>query len=974
MLRLCMIIVLFGCVFAAPTLVAPKTASFGTPVTVRYRNLTLGAFSNWIGLFAVNGSSLNSVDWAYISDTDGYLTLSTPPAQPGLFEFRFYTDSVTFVASSDPVNISFWSDFGKNPIILIPGMAASVLHYEADDTHTDLGRVWINVDDRFHDPEAKVRQFLLSHYDNTTGRVESFSTTTSVTVPWHDNGTYAIAVLDPDLAFRRYRPAYLEPLYYYHDMIQTFERNGYVKGVSLFGAPYDWRQSTDYPETLARLHTLVETAFNRTGHTVDIVSHSMGGLVFSSYLLAYPQDAKLINNYVSIACPFAGSGGMSFKAFLGGYNFGVDMVRNLTLGLLATESPSAYQLMTDPSMLGPSFNPRLVFQKSPNVWTALNAADAVTQIVRARENFTAAIPDPQTGAPSTRAFPFHWDLYERAINLHKQWRTLPQKLGKTQFSYYNVIGVGKSTALDLIFPSVITTPTDFITENITTSSTNGDGSVPAASASMPFLVPLDTAAFVDDHQSLVKNGDVINYVVNAFRPCPGGGVSASSSSSDDSSSSATVLHVCTGHGRCVAGACICFDGYSGNDCSVQLLPHEAPHPHSLSTQLHLLKTNMGRDLDSDVSPALAATLQENSGSESSSRNGEEEEAEEQPRANPSGSISAARFLSESLPEEQQQQVTSDSSSISGRVQSSPESSTESHESFPIASTTTSNTTTNSSASNTSETSSDLHHHHHHDGADRRRHHHPHSYRDDHDESYHHHHHGHHHSHHPDHHGHHHVDRRHGEGESEIMYDEGGEEAVQNGAAHEVVDANTSSNSSSSDHHSEDEEDDQDDHHRRHRHRHHHHKHDHHNRHHDKEDYNNDDNDHPESDHVPPHPPPPEGGEEEEEEEEEEKREHHHHHHHRQLLRRLFRFLHHVLLSKCLWLGLFGTVLSLILGVCLLRRLIACRRRRQQQQEQQQEQQHADDPRSSQSVPLTVMADVRPIAVYHVRSASPSSLV
>ena len=101
---------------------------------------------------------------------------------------------------------------------------------------------------------------------------------------------------------------------YYHSMIRRLEAIGYEEGATLFGFPYDWRQSVWWRPALARLAALIERASSRatlrsrarragggvpsggddddSGDSageiikVDLVTHSLGGLVAQAYLAA----------------------------------------------------------------------------------------------------------------------------------------------------------------------------------------------------------------------------------------------------------------------------------------------------------------------------------------------------------------------------------------------------------------------------------------------------------------------------------------------------------------------------------------------------------------------------------------------------------------------------------------------------------------------------------------------------------------
>ena len=97
----------------------------------------------------------------------------------------------------------------------------------------------------------------------------------------------------------------------YGDLIGYLERQGYVQGVDLWLFPYDWRK--DVRTTTGELDALVIRALTATngGRTdpaswtinrVDLVGHSMGGLVGRNYI-AEPARAARVDQMISLGSP-----------------------------------------------------------------------------------------------------------------------------------------------------------------------------------------------------------------------------------------------------------------------------------------------------------------------------------------------------------------------------------------------------------------------------------------------------------------------------------------------------------------------------------------------------------------------------------------------------------------------------------------------------------------------------------------------
>lgn len=69
----------------------------------------------------------------------------------------------------------------------------------------------------------------------------------------------------------------------------ALQTQGYTQGTNLFGAGYDFRQSTRV-SALTLLARLQEVSQRCGGARVDVVTHSMGGLVARSLLADRPKE------------------------------------------------------------------------------------------------------------------------------------------------------------------------------------------------------------------------------------------------------------------------------------------------------------------------------------------------------------------------------------------------------------------------------------------------------------------------------------------------------------------------------------------------------------------------------------------------------------------------------------------------------------------------------------------------------------
>ncbi|MCR4279312.1 MAG: alpha/beta hydrolase [Candidatus Zambryskibacteria bacterium] len=121
---------------------------------------------------------------------------------------------------------------------------------------------------------------------------------------------------------------------------------GYAENGSLFDLPYDWRKDIDV--SALSLKEKIDEVKTQTGaEEVDLVVHSMGGLVVKKYLKDYGGDS--IGKFIDIGTPHTGSP-KSFKVLNYGDNFGFEKfgINFLNLNrskIISQNMPAVYQLL-----------------------------------------------------------------------------------------------------------------------------------------------------------------------------------------------------------------------------------------------------------------------------------------------------------------------------------------------------------------------------------------------------------------------------------------------------------------------------------------------------------------------------------------------------------------------------------------------------------------------------------------------------
>lgn len=144
----------------------------------------------------------------------------------------------------------------------------------------------------------------------------------------------------------------------YDDLIGYLERQGYTRGVDLWLFPYDWRK--DIRVTNAELNALVTKALTAAngGRTdpatwtikrVDLVGHSMGGMVGRSYITDTTR-AQRVDQLITLGSPQLGATKF-LKTLMYGDDFGPHF---LGIGLDSQEIKDVVQNMAGAMELLPS--------------------------------------------------------------------------------------------------------------------------------------------------------------------------------------------------------------------------------------------------------------------------------------------------------------------------------------------------------------------------------------------------------------------------------------------------------------------------------------------------------------------------------------------------------------------------------------------------------------------------------------------
>lgn len=272
----------------------------------------------------------------------------------------FDVDDPTTTVAQGPIALSYWTgDYGSVnvrfdnvkitsltpinpilPVIFIPGIGGS---------------------------ELKTNSVVNWNYDNGRGGIftrqylqnETVWVNTSEAAALGDDDYFDVLKMDNDGTTSLANVATTGNLVAqgYGDIDSFFQDINYLKGTNFFIFAYDWRK--DITTNKSSLDALVEYAKAQSGKSkVNIVAHSMGGLVAQNYI-ADSEKASKVNKLIKLGVPHLGST-EGIKSLLYGTSLKTKVFGIIPLGIpeseikdVALNMPAMYTLL--PSNLYYSF-------------------------------------------------------------------------------------------------------------------------------------------------------------------------------------------------------------------------------------------------------------------------------------------------------------------------------------------------------------------------------------------------------------------------------------------------------------------------------------------------------------------------------------------------------------------------------------------------------------------------------------------
>ncbi len=210
----------------------------------------------------------------------------------------------------------------KTPVLIVPGLMGTEIKKGEELLWADLNRMMNPLNtDSFMDPLSFNNDLSPSILNLTSDNI--------------------IKKLESDLGLINFN--------YSEALITEFVNQGYVEGETLFTFSYDWRygvtgEYADGKTNVDLLQEKIASILQQTGASkVDIIAHSMGGLIVKKHVVDNPASHHL-GKAVFVGVPNTGAP-KSVKVLLQGDNFDVLGLSDAEIKKISANFPAAYDLL-----------------------------------------------------------------------------------------------------------------------------------------------------------------------------------------------------------------------------------------------------------------------------------------------------------------------------------------------------------------------------------------------------------------------------------------------------------------------------------------------------------------------------------------------------------------------------------------------------------------------------------------------------
>jgi pimeloyl-ACP methyl ester carboxylesterase len=229
----------------------------------------------------------------------------------------------------------------REPIVIVPGIAGTILQ------KSDGTEAWPNINEMLVSPSDSYLDALAL---NAAGNALATDAGGSIGSGSAQSTIRAAAILKT--ASLTVGGITLFSDDFYGNLIKTFTSAGYVEGRDLFAAPYDWRM--DINNSVASLAAVIAQARAASpAGKIDIIAHSMGGLLVKKYLaglanaaavLATAPGAPFLDKVILAGVPELGAP-YALKMLNYGDDLGIPIANQDEMKKIAQNMPAIYELL-----------------------------------------------------------------------------------------------------------------------------------------------------------------------------------------------------------------------------------------------------------------------------------------------------------------------------------------------------------------------------------------------------------------------------------------------------------------------------------------------------------------------------------------------------------------------------------------------------------------------------------------------------
>ena len=269
---------------------------------------------------------------------------------------------------------------------------------------------------------------------------------------------------------------------------------GYTENVNLFVVPYDWR--LDIQSQINKLDSVVSQAIAAsTDGKINIIAHSMGGLLTRDYLVA-TSSSQFLDKLILLGTPNLGAPKIA-KII----NYGDDLDFKINLGLFDVGI-----LNTDEA--------KKISQNMPAVYELLPSRNYFSAIGSYIDDFSSGT-DNFLNYDETKQFLINQGRNSELLALADAYH-VRDSTSINAPKIYNIVGCENFNTIGgfLVYPD----------GRYDLGYTDGDGTVPFGSANsissttLTYYAPFDTTGV--DHLGLVKDSNILNIIDNILNDNP----------------------------------------------------------------------------------------------------------------------------------------------------------------------------------------------------------------------------------------------------------------------------------------------------------------------------------------------------------------------------------------------------------------------------------------------------------------------